>query len=184
VQVPLTVRHRLAFKPGKCATCGVESTMILRAEVYIDRVFDSTPDVCLDCLSTREHVEETLVFEPVVYNEGVRAPTRSMQRMSRRRETKGADRMGMRKQPASGSLPHAKGDMRRVGEWLGDDKTCRTTKKGFRLTRQFVATMRSWCKRGEKFFITIGFLHPITQRVEDEVVVIDRHVFEERIRQC
>lgn len=177
--VPLTVRHKLFFKQGTCEKCKAD-TMILRAEVHSDGVYDATPNVCLECLSQAggEQVE-TLVFNEPRYNTGRRPPTRGMQRTARRRELALAADIGGQKQPASGSLPHAKGDVRRIGEWLGDDKTCRTIKKGFHLTLELISKVRSWCKRREKFFITIGFLDPITQRSLAEVVVIDRTVFEE-----
>lgn len=155
--------------------------MVIYSEVSLGGGSDRTPEVCLRCLDAKGVREETLVFIAPVYNAGRRPPTKGMRRTANRREEKLAVAISGRKQPASGALPHAKGDVRRIGEWVGDDKTCRTVKKGFRITRNLVAKVRSWCKRGEKFFITIGFLDPITQRVQDEVVVIDRHTFEERI---
>lgn len=177
--VPLTARSQLTLAHGTCDKCGLRETEILCIEVHVGTAHDSAPVVCLDCMRRVGKVEEILVFNEPQYNVGRRPPTKTMQRTARRREEQLAEDIGGQKQPASGSLPHAKGDVRKIGQWLGDDKTCRTTKKGFRLTRELVSKVRSWCKRGEKFFITIGFLHPITQRVEDEVVVIDRHVFEE-----
>jgi DNA modification methylase len=104
-----------------------------------------------------------------------------MRRTANRREKKLAEGIGGRKQPASGSLPHAKGDVRKIGEWLGDDKSCRTFDKGYRITRELITKVRSWCKRGEKFFITVGFMNKITRQIEDEVVIIDRHVWEKMI---
>ncbi len=159
---------------------------MVHAEVRIGATADLVPDVCLECLRLnclqgKPPFSEILVFNAPVYNTGSRAPTKAMRRTANRREEKLAKAIGGRKQPASGALPHAKGDVRRMGEWVGDDKTCRTINKGFRLELDFITKIRSWCGRGEKFFITIGFLDPITQRVLDEVVVLDRHVFEERI---
>ena len=105
-----------------------------------------------------------------------------MQKTARRRERSLAEAIGGRMQPGSGSGPNAKGDVRRVGDWLGDDKTARNlTTKGFHLTLALIRKVRSWCKRGEKFFIAIGFIDPVTRRTVDEVVVMDRHVWEERI---
>lgn len=176
--MPLLLTHRLRLIETTCDTCK-QASLCVSAEVEHSRTTGSTDPICLSCLQVGE-VEVFLSLEPPTYASGARAPTKAMKRTADHRELKLSKIIGGRKQLASGSLPHAKGDVVRRGEWVGDDKTCRTVKKGYRLTLEFLTKIRSWCKGQEKFFITIGFLNPITHAVDDEVVVIDRHVFEER----
>lgn len=176
----LSLTHIFRIAACTCRLCGQPAPCI-EAVVQHDSAADRTAPVCFDCLREKAPVEETLLLEPPTYGSGARPPTAIMKRTADRREKKLARQIGGRKQPGSGAGPVNKGDVRKIGQWLGDDKTCRTADKGYRLTRELIAKGRSWCKKGEKFFITIGFLNKITRQVEEEVVVIDRNVFLEKI---
>lgn len=173
MSLPLTVRPRLTLSCGGCPRCGEFSTQLLT--LTLGR--DSLQPICIDCMVRRGPLEEPLVLDTGLPKPGARAPTRAMKKKSQRREQRIAESIGGRAQPASGSLPHAKGDVRKRGEWRVQDKTSRN--KGFDLTRQLISEIRSQCAYGEKFAITIGFLNPLTQKEEDEVVVIDRYAWEE-----
>ncbi len=170
--------HTLQLVPNTtCSKCKGEGISCLVAKVEHSGESDSTSPLCVPCLWSAGPQKEALSLKSPVYGSGARAPTKAMQRTATRRELALAKTTGGRRSPASGALPFAKGDVRVKG-WVIDDKTCRT--KGYSLTAAFISTMRSWCKNGEKFAITIGFLDPISKQATEEVVVISRAVWEEK----
>ncbi len=182
--VPLTLQHGMRMTQADCTQCATLQTKCVVCVVETEGRKDITRPVCFDCIEfyaigNGGNFLTTMVLEPVDYGKGVRPPSRAMQKKASRRERKIAERIGGRAQPGSGNQAHAKGDVRKKGHWRVQDKTSRN--KSFPLTRQLINEIRSQCSYGEKFAITVGFLNKMTQREEDEVVVIDKNVWEELV---
>jgi len=100
---------------------------------------------------------------------------KSKHKRSRAQEEKIAQEMDGRRQPASGALPTAKGDVARTKHgFLVEAKT--TSKEGFRITRQLINKVRKEAlERGENYLLQLDFEG--TSKSARRLAVLDYDVF-------
>jgi hypothetical protein len=179
MSIPLNLTLMIELNKGMCTACGMMQQDTI--EVCVGHAESSdTHAICLGCLYERRLVEAPLMIEQPEAPKGRRPPTRNDRKLATSREVQLAQSIGGRRQPASGAMPHAKGDVRLHGRWRLDDKFTRSQQ--FTLTRGLISKARSECAFGEEMAITVGFLNKLTDRSEDEVVIIERRKFEEVVR--
>lgn len=173
----LTCGYSISVEDGVCATCGHEG-LVLVVRFRNNEGSAQTDSLCENCAPTPRGSPITgiAMWEPNVGTCSV-VPTKAVKRKSQRRERALAEALGGRRQPASGALPHAKGDVRKRGEWRIDDKM--TKQKSFPLSKELFAKVRSECTYPEKPAMVIAFLDPISGEVVEEVAVVDINTFKE-----
>lgn len=162
--------------PGVCDNCKQPRAETFGITVQLPSMHTQSDPLCYDCL--REPLSQVLVFDPNI-KAVAGPPSKAIRRTSKKREIQHAKDIGGRRQPASGALPHAKGDFRKKGEWRGEDKV--TTKNGFTITRELFAKIRSECAYGEKPVITLGFVNPHTHLEEENLAIIDLQTWKDLV---
>lgn len=98
-----------------------------------------------------------------------RPSNKGIRRRSRRQELQLAEEAGGRTQKGSGSLPWAKGDVRRKGKFRAECKQTRS--RSFTVTRTILNKIRSECDFDEVPVLDVEFLGP-GGRTEERYVVI------------
>lgn len=98
------------------------------------------------------------------------AVNRSTRRASKKQERRIAEDIGGRAQPASGALPHAKGDVRKQGKLRIEAKM--TYAESYRLTRDVLDKIASHATFDEVPVVVVDFVDKRTQRVERSVAVV------------
>ena len=97
-------------------------------------------------------------------------PTKKDKRKSRKQELRIAEDIGGRRQPGSGNQAHAKGDVRKKGEFRIEAKFTRA--KQFTLKREELDKINGECSYGEKPVFQIDFISSVTDKVDDSWVAI------------
>lgn len=132
-----------------CDTAGPLLTLIF----YAGQGTTDLPPLCLSCLSKQERFVQ---LEEPDLSGGRRPPSKRDKRIAQRQERGLAEDTGGRRQPASGALPGAKGDVRKRGVYRGESKFTRN--KSFPLTRQLLDKISGECGHGEYPVLDVNFV--------------------------
>lgn len=164
--MPLQVMMTEETVVGVCEGCG-RTDHLQRFFVETKEHSGNTPALCLRC---RQGAPIRADLADAEQSAGPRPPSRRRRKAVSRQERETAELIGGRVQKASGAMLSAKGDVRLKGVLRGEMKS--TEKKSFILKRAVLDKIRSECVGGEKPFLTVRFIHPVTMATEDEWVLI------------
>jgi len=95
---------------------------------------------------------------------------RKVMRTSRKQERRVAEDIGGRTQPASGAMPHAKGDVRKLGRLRVEAKT--TWAGSYRLTEEVLDKIAAHASYGEIPVVVVDFVDKKTNKVKRSVAVV------------
>lgn len=113
-------------------------------------------------LETRRVEEETEVLH--------KNPTRRLRKTSKKQEDRIAKDVGGARQPASGALPHAKGDVRKVGSLRIEAKLTET--KSYRVERSTLEKIEYEATPGELPCLVVDFIDKRTRCKTDSFVIL------------
>jgi len=154
--------------PGFCDVCRTESLLLTRFYIEAQDHSGCSPATCPSC--QRKLVPMRADLDPPPTINGARPPTKKMRKAVNKQERQIAERIGGRKQCASGAMDGYKGDVRKVGELRGELK--QTSKQSITLKRDVLDKIRSECVGKERPFVSIRFINPHTTATEDEWVLV------------
>lgn len=160
---------------GPCYFCkeGVDTFTLT---VFAEAGNKDTPPYCAGCRSKVLEDFPVHVEQPDS-SVGRKPPTKRDKARANKQELRLASKMGGRKQIGSGNQAHAKGDVRKKGEWRVEAKYTRN--KSFPLSREILDKISSECVGMEKPAVQIDFLNPGTNAREDSWVALPLDVWED-----
>lgn len=135
---------------------------------------ETSSPTCGECLNRDKEVVVDIVPPPPP---PAGPPSRRVQKASRRNEAKVARGIGGRTQPGSGNQPGAKGDVRKRGEYLVENKDSYSNQ--YILTLAVLNKIRGECAFREKPALVLTFMEKGTDRPRDRWAIVPYNDWEE-----
>lgn len=148
-----------------CSKCEAYAR-ITKFHIFAGTGHSVSPAFCNECMPD----EIAFDVEQADMTPDKQAPGKKTKRLSQKQERRIAEDIGGRTQPGSGNQAHAKGDVRKKGEFRVEAKF--TKSKQFILKREELDKISGECAHKEKPVFQIDFRNSTTSKVEDSWVAI------------
>ena len=168
-----------APQEGTCSCCGT-TTAVVSFQVLLEGLEGAAAPICQRCLFGGEGISVDLdLYELAPERASRKRGLRDRKKHSRKQEEEIATLLGARRQPGSGAFAHAKGDVRKKGEFRLEAKF--TESDSFSLKLEELQKIALECGPFEKPVFTIDFLEKGTRVLKERFAVLPFEDLQEKV---